>query len=407
MKYNPYLVHAHTPESITAEMEKCGFPRDQIASVVARGDTLLIYLECLSPQAAAALQRELRACGGDAAVRTMDQQTAVGEDALWSVLIVATRQQLDEVLNRLDRQVEGLGQVAEEIAELFRRRDRLGRRTQLVCGRHTLPLGQRTLVMGILNVTPDSFSDGGRYADVERAVQHARELVEAGADIIDIGGESTRPGAEPVDLSEELARVLPVVEALAKECPVPLSIDTYKAEVARQAVEAGAHIINDVWGAKRDPQMAEVAARLDVPLILMHNRPDLNYGHFFHDLIRDLMESVQIARRAGVKEEQIILDPGIGFAKTLEQNLETMRRLDDLVALGYPLLLGTSRKSMIGRILDLPVDDRMEGTAATVALGVVKGCHIVRVHDVKEMKRVVTMMDAMLRGGLPVGQAVL
>ena len=271
-------------------------------------------------------------------------------------------------------------------------------RRQLVCRDLTLPIGERTLIMGILNVTPDSFSDGGRYVDLDRAVAHARELVEAGADILDIGGESTRPGSAPVEAAEELDRVLPVIRALAGECKVQLSIDTYKAEVADRAIEAGAHIINDVWGAKKDPRMAEVAAKLDVPIILMHNRTNTDYTDFYRDFLNDLHESVNIAKAAGVKEDKIILDPGIGFAKSLEQNLETMRRLDELVALGYPVLLATSRKSMIGKVLDLPVDQRVEGTAATVALGIERGCQMVRVHDVKEMKRVAKMMDAMLRG---------
>ncbi|AWX59109.1 dihydropteroate synthase [Brevibacillus brevis] len=277
---------------------------------------------------------------------------------------------------------------------------KLRARRELNCGQYVLPLGERTLVMGILNVTPDSFSDGGRYVDVEAALAQARAMVEAGADLIDIGGESTRPGSEVVDEATELDRVLPVIRILSQELSVPLSIDTYKAAVAERAILEGAHIINDVWGAKRDPRMAEVAARLDVPIILMHNREDTDYHDFFPNYIKDLRESVQIALQAGVKQERIILDPGIGFVRTVEQNLETMRRLDDLVGLGYPVLLATSRKRMIGHVLDLPVDERVEGTAATVALGAAKGCHMVRVHDVKEMKRVTKMMDAMLRGGI-------
>ncbi|KMZ44953.1 dihydropteroate synthase [Brevibacillus sp. HB1.3] len=277
---------------------------------------------------------------------------------------------------------------------------KLRARRELNCGQYVLPLGERTLVMGILNVTPDSFSDGGRYVDVEAALAQARAMVEAGADLIDIGGESTRPGSEAVDEATELDRVLPVIRMLSQELSVPLSIDTYKAAVAERAIMEGAHIINDVWGAKRDPRMAEVAARLDVPIILMHNREDTDYHDFFPNYIKDLRESVQIALQAGVKQERIILDPGIGFVRTVEQNLETMRRLDDLVGLGYPVLLATSRKRMIGHVLDLPVDERVEGTAATVALGAAKGCHMVRVHDVKEMKRVTKMMDAMLKGGI-------
>ncbi|NNU85127.1 dihydropteroate synthase [Geobacillus sp. BMUD] len=270
---------------------------------------------------------------------------------------------------------------------------------RLQCRGHEFDLNKKTLIMGIVNVTPDSFSDGGRFYDVENAVKHAKRLVAEGADIIDIGGESTRPGADPVPLDEELRRVIPAVKAIAEAVNVPISIDTYKAEVARQAIEAGAHMINDVWGAKADPDMARVAATYGVPIILMHNRRDMAYRDLISDMIADLQESIRIAKGAGVKEENIILDPGIGFAKTVEHNLEVMRRLDEFAALGYPLLLGTSRKRFIGHVLNVPVEERMEGTGATVCLGIVKGVHIVRVHDVLPIARMVKMMDAMLGKG--------
>ncbi|WP_243643822.1 dihydropteroate synthase [Tepidibacillus fermentans] len=259
-----------------------------------------------------------------------------------------------------------------------------------------IKIGNKTLIIGILNVTPDSFSDGGKFNDLEQAVIHAKEMVENGADIIDVGGESTRPGHQEVSLEEELSRVIPIIQRLVKEIDVPISVDTYKAEVAKQAIEAGAHIINDVWGFKKDPNMAQVAAKLNVPVILMHNRFDLNYQSLMDDIIRDLYQSIDLALEAGVNEENIILDPGIGFAKTYEQNLIVMNRLEEIVSLGYPVLLGTSRKSIVGNTLNLPVDDRVEGTAATIALGIAKGCQIVRVHDVKEMSRVAKMMDAMV-----------
>ncbi|WP_017729474.1 dihydropteroate synthase [Halalkalibacterium ligniniphilum] len=262
-----------------------------------------------------------------------------------------------------------------------------------------LDFTRKTYVMGILNVTPDSFSDGGKYDSVERAVRHAKEMVENGADLIDIGGESTRPGAPAVGKEEELNRVLPVIEAVAAEVDVPISIDTYKAEVAKKAIEAGASIINDVWGAKADGEMADVAAAYDVPIILMHNRHNKQYQDLIADMIADLQESIALCKKAGVREEQIILDPGIGFAKTYDHNLEVMRRLDELTALPYPVLLGTSRKSFIAKTLDLPVDERVEGTGATICLGIAKGCQIIRVHDVKEMSRMVKMMDAMLGKG--------
>ncbi|NEU32569.1 dihydropteroate synthase [bacterium LRH843] len=254
--------------------------------------------------------------------------------------------------------------------------------------------------MGIVNATPDSFSDGGKYNEVEAAVQHAKRLVEAGADIIDIGGESTRPNAEFVEPDEEIRRVVPVIEAIAKEVDVPISIDTYKPEVAKRAIEAGATIINDVWGAKWDRAMAAVAAEYDVPIILMHNRKEPVYTNFIQDMVEDLKESIAICTEAGVRSENIILDPGIGFAKSHEQNLEAMRNLDVFVEFGYPVLLGTSKKSVIAKTLNLPVSERLEGTGATVCYGIMKGCHIMRVHDVKEMSRMAKMMDVLLEKGV-------
>jgi dihydropteroate synthase len=266
----------------------------------------------------------------------------------------------------------------------------------LTCPPYTIDLNEKTAIMGILNVTPDSFSDGGKYNVIEVAVNKAKEMVSNGADIIDIGGESTRPGALKVSIEEELERVIPIVKAIANEVDVPISIDTYKAEVAKLAIEAGAHIINDVWGAKADPDMATVSAQYNVPIILMHNRNNKNYNHLINDMKSDLMESVSIVKHAGVIDENIILDPGIGFAKTYEQNIEVMNKLDCFTELGYPVLLGTSRKSMIGLALDLPVEERLEGTGATVCLGIEKGCQIVRVHDVLEMARMAKMMDIMI-----------
>jgi dihydropteroate synthase len=257
-------------------------------------------------------------------------------------------------------------------------------------------LQERTLIMGILNVTPDSFSDGGHFNEIEASVQLSVEMVQEGANIIDIGGESTRPGAEKVELEEELARVIPIIRAVSETVDVPISIDTYKAEVAKQALDAGATYINDVWGAKADPLMAKVAADYQVPIILMHNRQNKDYQDLLADIIMDLKGSIAICLEQGVEKENIILDPGIGFAKTYQQNLEVMRRLDEIVALGYPVLLGTSRKSFIAKTLNLPVDERIEGTGATVCLGISKGCQIVRVHDIKEMSRMAKMMDAML-----------
>jgi len=259
-----------------------------------------------------------------------------------------------------------------------------------------LDFHRETFVMGILNVTPDSFSDGGQFNSIEKAVAQAKKMVADGAKIIDVGGESTRPGYTRISDEEEIARVVPVIEALVKEVPAIISIDTYKSNVARAAIHAGAHMINDIWGAKGDPQMAQVAAELQVPIILMHNRKNDVYSHYFTDFLRDIKESIEIVQSAGVPAEHIILDPGIGFVKNLAQSIETMQRLDELVALGYPVLLATSRKRLIGAVLDLPVTERVEGTAATCAFGVQKGCHLMRVHDVKEIARTVKMMDALV-----------
>jgi len=271
--------------------------------------------------------------------------------------------------------------------------------TVIKAGPYTLDFTHKTLIMGILNVTPDSFSDGGKYNNTDRAVAHARQMISDGADILDIGGESTRPGHERISDEEEISRVVPAIRAISKEVQVPISIDTYKSKVAKSAVEAGAAIINDIWGAKVDPEIADVAAETGVPIILMHNRNDRNYSNFIRDVLNDLYESITIAKKAGVNDDQIILDPGIGFAKDLRENLEMMRHLDTLVSLGYPVLLGTSKKSMIGGVLDLPVSERTEGTGATVCYGIQKGCQIVRIHDVKEMSRMAKMMDAMMGKG--------
>ncbi|MDR0140430.1 dihydropteroate synthase [Metabacillus idriensis] len=278
----------------------------------------------------------------------------------------------------------------------------LDNKKELLCGPYRLNLSEKTFIMGILNLTPDSFSDGGKFNHIDAALAHAEEMIAEGADIIDVGGESTRPGAEYVDAAEEIKRVVPIIEKLSKVINVPISIDTYKADVAEQAILAGATIINDVWGAKADPNMAAVAAKYNVPIVLMHNRPERNYGSLISDMIADLNESVEIVKRAGVQDDKIILDPGIGFAKTMEDNLVVMRNLETFSQLGYPVLLGTSRKTFIGRILDLPPSDRMEGTGATVCLGIEKGCSIVRVHDVRGIARMAKMMDAMLGKGAAV-----
>ncbi|MBT2604780.1 dihydropteroate synthase [Bacillus sp. ISL-53] len=271
--------------------------------------------------------------------------------------------------------------------------------SKIKCGSFDLDYSNKTLIMGILNVTPDSFSDGGKYNRIDAALKHAERMVNDGADILDVGGESTRPNYERISDEEEIERVAPIIEAISRNIEVPISVDTYKSRVAEAAVKAGAHILNDIWGGKADSLMSKVAEEYKVPIILMHNRGNMEYGHFVRDVLQDLFESIMLVKDAGVKDENIILDPGIGFAKDLRLNLEMMRNLDKLVSLGYPVLLATSRKSMIGHILDLPPSERMEGTAATICHGIQQGCQMVRVHDVKEMARTAKMMDALLGKG--------
>ena len=260
-------------------------------------------------------------------------------------------------------------------------------------GNKVINLDERTYLMGILNATPDSFSDGGKYNEVEEAVKRAKEMVEEGVDIIDIGGESTRPEAEYVSEEEEIKRVVPIIKAIKKELDVMISIDTYKSKTAEEAIKAGADIINDIWGFKKDSNMARVAAEYNIPCILMHNREEKPYTNLMKDVLEDLIESINIALDAGVKRENIILDPGIGFAKSYEENLIVMNNLEKIVKMGYPVLLATSRKSMIGFALDLPANKRLEGTIATTVMGIMKGCKIIRVHDVLENKRACIMTD--------------
>jgi dihydropteroate synthase len=256
--------------------------------------------------------------------------------------------------------------------------------------------GSRTYVMGIVNVTPDSFSGDGLGNDREAAVAQGLRMVEEGADMLDVGGESTRPGHVPITIAEEISRTEDVVGRLSRESHVPISIDTYKLEVAEAAVAAGATMLNDVWGLTRSPAMAELAARHGSALVLMHNQDGTEYaGDLMEEIKRYLRASVGIATQAGVSRERIMIDPGIGFGKTAEQNWEVMRRLHELRDLGQPVLIGTSRKSFIGKLLDLPVTERMEGTAATVTAAILRGADIVRVHDVREMMRVVRVADRM------------
>lgn len=254
-----------------------------------------------------------------------------------------------------------------------------------------------TYIMGILNVTPDSFSDGGKFNQIDAALKHAEEMIRDGADVIDIGGESTRPwGYTKISDEEETGRVVPVIEAVKKEFEIPISVDTYKSGVAEAAAQAGADLINDIWGLKYDARMAEVIAKSELACCLMHNRDNAEYRNFMEDMKQDLRETIALAKAAGIADDKIILDPGVGFAKSYENNLEVIRRLKEFNELKYPVLLGTSRKSVIGLTLDLPAAERVEGTIVTTVMAVEAGCMFVRVHDVKENHRAIQMAEAIL-----------
>lgn len=251
-------------------------------------------------------------------------------------------------------------------------------------------------IMGILNVTPDSFSDGGRWNHLDAALAHTEDMIKEGADLIDVGGESTRPGHEQITDEEEIARVTPVIEAIRSRFDVPVSIDTYKGNVAEAAIQAGADLVNDIWGLKYDDRMAGIIARYGVACCLMHNRAEANYQEFMPELLEDLRETIFLAKKAGIADDKMMLDPGVGFGKTREHNLEVIGKVDQLLTLGYPVLLGTSRKSVIGLTLDLPTDQRLEGTIATSVIGVIKGCSFFRVHDIKENLRAIRMTEAIM-----------
>lgn len=267
----------------------------------------------------------------------------------------------------------------------------------MIIGNKNFDTKHHTYVMGILNVTPDSFSDGGRFNTLDSALRHAEEMVSDGADILDVGGESTRPGHTQITDEEEIERVVPVIRILKSHFDIPVSIDTYKSTVARAALEAGADLVNDIWGFKYDPHMAKLTAEYQAACCLMHNRNAAEYQNFLEDFMNDMQECIRIAKEAGIPDDKIILDPGVGFGKNYEMNLEIIQKVGKMQELGYPVLLGTSRKSVIGLTLDLPSDQREEGTLATTVYGMLNGCSFVRVHDVKANKRAIAMTEAILR----------
>lgn len=390
---NARLLFIENMSTAKEEIRKIGVDAVSIPWLSNKALFIAMKIENVSTFAANIIKQEMLGKGGDVAVsRGVANFSTQSSD----ILIMGTYSQYNRLIYKLEMQPGVLKEIAEEIKRVLSGLE-LGKPEYFECGKHKLPIGEKTYIMGILNVTPDSFSDGGKYNTIESAVKRAREMIENGADIIDVGGESTRPGHQPVDATEEINRVVPVIEVLSKEFNVPISVDTYKAVVADKALKAGAHIVNDVWGLQRDAAMAEVVAKYGAGVVMMHNSDNCEYNDLMGDIIKFLRKSIELAEKTGIRKENMVIDPGIGFGKNLDQNLEVMRRLKELSTLNLPVLLGTSRKSMIGNVLDLPVDERLEGTAATVTLGIANGADFVRVHDVKEMARVARMTDAMVR----------
>ncbi len=402
MRYNPRLLRVEDLRDAYARLDEIG-PTDRGRDIMApKMVHRVIRVDDLDNRAANILKQNMLSIGGE--VSLPRDVFEYGEKRVPAV-ISGTLKHYRALIARLKEQPFGLRALAAELEEVLAPAFREEERT-LVLGGREYRLGERTLVMGIVNVTPDSFSDGGRFYRAGDAVEHGLRLVEEGADILDIGGESTRPGSDFIPLDEELRRVMPVVEELAGRAGVPLSIDTTKAEVARRALDAGCSMVNEISAMRLDPEMLPLVVERGVPFCLMHMQgmpKDMQVSPHYEDVVGEiaafLRERAEAAIRAGADPSNIILDPGIGFGKTLRHNLEILRRLPELRSLGYPLLLGTSRKSFIGMILDLPVEERLEGTAASVALGVAMGADIVRVHDVREMVRVVRVAEAIAGKG--------
>jgi dihydropteroate synthase len=408
--FNVRVLNLDNPDKIRAEMEKIGTSPPGIKIMTPKGSFWAIKLEGLNFAAANIIKQEMLSKGGEV-VTSREVHSKKHADS--DVLLLGTLRHYRDLIKKLRIQpFKSLVAIASEVEQALARYAGEELHPLTIAGR-TFNWTERTYIMGIVNVTPDSFSGDGLGDDVEGALEQARRMIEAGADIIDVGGESTRPGSEPISADEELRRVIPVIEGLAQDSRVPISIDTYKAKVAEEALAAGAHLINDVWALRMDPLLAEVAARNEVPLALMHNRSrpkdavqaerlggrylGVEYKDLMGDVIRELRESMAWALEAGIEREKIIVDPGIGFGKTVEQNLQLMVELAELKVLGRPILLGPSRKSFIGYTLELPPEERMEGTAAAVAIGIARGADILRVHDVKEMVRIARMTDAIVR----------
>lgn len=383
-------------EEAKKAIEQIGADPGGIASMAGKPLGRALKVENVPLPVAHILKQEMLSVGGDAAVH---RNVIVNKIEATDILLLGTTRQFKHLAQKLLAQPFGLKDFGQNLKAVLEALEPPKKRV-LSCRGRDLILGERTLVMGILNVTPDSFSDGGRYNHLDRALEQAERLIREGADILDIGAESTRLNNKEVNAEEEWSRLESVLKALLPQVKVPISVDTYKAEVAEKALQLGVHIINDVWGLQKDPNMARVVGEYQAPVVVMHNQIGTNYQNLMSDVFTFLQRSIQLAEEQGLSGDQIIIDPGIGgaaFGKTLENDLEIMSRLDEFKALGHPILLGTSRKSMIGQTLDLPVDQRVEGTIATSVVGVAAGVDIIRVHDIEANRRAVQMADAIYR----------
>jgi len=387
----------------TAEKEMLAVASDPtgIRLMAVKAVSRAVKLKRIRPPAANIIKQEMLSFGGEAA----NAYGAINHTvAATDILIFGTLKQFDLLIQKLKQHQFGLPRLAEEIATTLKNYDTLPKPMKI--GNRKFEFGKRTYIMGILNVTSDSFSDGGKYFKLEQAIEQAKRLWEEGANIIDIGGESTRPGARPVSAAEEKKRILPVIERLTRETKILISVDTTKAEVAEAALSRGAQMVNDISGLHFDRRMAKVVAKFKVPVCIMHikGRPrKMQANPAYSDLMLEILdylgEGLEIAKKSGILPEQILVDPGIGFGKTIDHNLEIIRRLKELKILGRPIMMGTSRKSFIGKTLGLPVEERGAGTAASVAVSIMNGADFIRVHDVRQMARVAKMTDAIIRRG--------
>ena len=396
MYFNARLLTIDTLGQAYNELGQIGCQAQGLAIMMPKSIFKTMKLEGILSKEANLLKQTFLAKGGEVAIAKGCADLSIDKS---DVLILATIKQYQAALAQLKNQPWGLPEIASVIEKVLQATEQdISRSYSFLKGQLNIQQG-RTLIMGILNITPDSFSDGGAFNQPEKAVAHMLQLVDNGADIIDIGAESTRPyGSQIVSAEEEANRLIPILKEVVKQCPVLISVDTYKASVAEQALHCGAHILNDIWGLQGDPQMATVAAAYNAPIIIMHNQKSAVYqSDIMGEIIRFLNQSIEIGLQAGIDFSRFIIDPGIGFGKTPEQNLIVMSRLEELQALGCPILLGTSRKRFIGEVLNLPVEDRVEGTAATVAVGIMKGAHIMRVHDVRPIARIAKMTDHLMR----------